>query len=127
VTSPDLFLLCNLCSPEGRAVPDIAAQAIKLLVVNNGGYFAVNGTSYAAPTMTGIISLLNDYRLLQGKKPLGFLNPWLYGQGLAGFTDITSGSNPGCKTDGFSAIAGWDPVTGLGTPNFQILQTVLPP
>ncbi|KAH9031142.1 hypothetical protein EDB85DRAFT_1942122 [Lactarius pseudohatsudake] len=32
---------------------------------------------------------------------------------------ITSGSNPGCNTDGFSAVAGWDPVTGLGTLDFE--------
>jgi tripeptidyl-peptidase-1 len=58
----------------------------------------------------GIISLLNDYLLSEGEKPLGFLNPWLYGRGLKGLNDITSGSNPGCGTDGFTAIAGWDPV-----------------
>lgn len=28
------------------------------------------------------------------------------------------GTNPGCDTVGFSAVSGWDPVTGLGTPNF---------
>ncbi|KAH8993092.1 hypothetical protein EDB86DRAFT_3045606 [Lactarius hatsudake] len=50
--------------------------------------------------------------------PLGFLNPWLYGVGLPGINDIISGSNPGCGTDGFSAAVGWDPVTGLGTPDF---------
>ncbi len=61
-------------------------------------------------TVAGIVSLLNDYLLSQGKVSLGFLNPWLYSRALAGFNDITSGSNPGCKTDGFSAIAGWDPV-----------------
>ena len=45
-----------------------------------------------------------------GRKPLGFLNPWLYGGGLAGLNDITRGSNPGCNTPGFSAGPGWDPV-----------------
>ncbi|KAJ3999557.1 hypothetical protein F5050DRAFT_1804868 [Lentinula boryana] len=37
------------------------------------------------------------------------------------FFDITTGSNPGCETPGFSAEVGWDPVTGLGTPNFAAL------
>ena len=60
--------------------------------------------------MAGVISLLNDYQLSRGKPPLGFLNPWLYGQGRAGLNDIKSGSNPGCNTDGFTAIRGWDPV-----------------
>ncbi|KAH9044062.1 subtilisin-like protein [Lactarius deliciosus] len=71
--------------------------------------------------VAGIISLLNDYGLSQGKHPLGFLNPWLYDGSLRGFNDIVSGSNPGCNTDGFSTIVGWDPVTGLGTPDFEQL------
>jgi tripeptidyl-peptidase-1 len=56
---------------------------------------------------------------------LGFLNPWLYSQGFVGLNDITSGSNPGCDTDGFTAGVGWDPVTGLGTPNFGKLQAIM--
>ncbi|KAH9165558.1 hypothetical protein EDB89DRAFT_2233294 [Lactarius sanguifluus] len=68
----------------------------------------------------GIVSLLNDYRLSKGRTPLGFLNYWLYDFGIAnlGLNDIISGSNPGCNTDGFTASTGWDPVTGLGTPDF---------
>jgi hypothetical protein len=61
-------------------------------------------------TAAGIISLLNDYLLSTGRPPLGWLNPWLYGHGLAGLNDIILGSNPGCDTDGFPAIPGWDPV-----------------
>ena len=60
--------------------------------------------------VAGIISLLNDYLLSVDRKPLGFLNPWLYSYGRSGLNDITSGSNPGCGTEGFSAIVGWDPV-----------------
>ena len=37
------------------------------------------------------------------------------------FNDITNGTNPGCGTEGFSAQPGWDPVTGVGTPNFPKL------
>jgi tripeptidyl-peptidase-1 len=57
-----------------------------------------------------VISLRNDHLISNGDPPLGFLNPWFYSHGLAGLDDVTSGSNPGYKTDGFSAIAGWDPV-----------------
>jgi tripeptidyl-peptidase-1 len=57
-----------------------------------------------------------------GKSPLGFLNPWLYSTAASALNDITSGSNPGCNTNGFPAKAGWDPVTGLGTPNFTKLK-----
>jgi len=96
-------------------------------------------------TAAGVISLLNDYLISKGKSPLGFLNPLIYSTGAIGFNDITSGSNPGCGTSGFSAAKGWDPVsqkntirpianlrrylwfrqvTGLGTPNFQKLQDI---
>lgn len=43
--------------------------------------------------------------------PVLYANPWM-------MNDITKGSNPGCGTEGFNASKGWDPVTGLGTPNF---------
>jgi hypothetical protein len=61
-------------------------------------------------TAAGIISLLNDFRISQCEPPLGFLNPLLYLSASKGFNAITSGSNPGCGTPGFSAMAGWNPV-----------------
>jgi hypothetical protein len=64
----------------------------------------------SAQTVAGIISLLNDYLISKGAPVLGFLNPWIYSEGLPSFTDITSGSNSGCGTEGFDAIVGWDPV-----------------
>ncbi|KAH8976683.1 subtilisin-like protein [Lactarius hatsudake] len=115
----------GLYNPPGRAIPDIAAQAMTIPIFYKGQEENIKGTSCSTPIAAGIISLLNDYRLSQGKRPLGFLNPWLYDGGLKGFNDIVSGSNPGCNTDGFSAIVGWDPVTGLGTPDFERLMYIL--
>ncbi|KAH9051041.1 subtilisin-like protein [Lactarius vividus] len=109
----------GLYNASGRGIPDIAAQAIRLPIFLNGNERKVSGTSGAAPIVAGIISLLNDWLILTGHEPLGFLNPWLYGRGSRGLTDITEGSNPGCNTDRFPAVVGWDPVTGLGTPNFR--------
>ena len=37
------------------------------------------------------------------------------------FNDIVNGTNPGCFTSGFASVPGWDPVTGLGTPNYPKL------
>jgi len=40
--------------------------------------------------------------------------------------DVTEGSNNanGESGEGFSATKGWDPVTGLGTPNFRVLEAL---
>ncbi|KAF8267610.1 subtilisin-like protein [Lactarius quietus] len=94
----------------GRAIPDISAQAINYYVIYKSQPFRAFGTACATSTAASIISLLNDYRISKGRKPLGFLNPWLYGHGRKGFYDVISGSNKGCGTKGFPAIAGWDPV-----------------
>ena len=123
-------------SASGRGFPDIAAQAENFQIVVDGSTTAVDGTSCSAPvsplpsslsthsriakprapssqTVAGVISLLNDFLIAAGKAPLGFLNPLLYSTGAAGLNDITSGSNPGCSTSGFTAVSGWDPVRAL--------------
>ena len=69
-----------------------------------------------------MISLINDALLAANRPSLGFLNPWLYSKGYKGLNDIVGGNNPGCETRGFTAVKGWDPVTGLGTPNFGLLK-----
>ncbi|KAH9052983.1 subtilisin-like protein [Lactarius deliciosus] len=114
----------GLYNALGRGFPDIAAQADDIAVILRGEYRVLEGTSCATPIVAGIISLLNDYRISQGRRPLGFLNPWLYGIARAGLNDVTSGSNPGCGTDGFTAVIGWDPVTGLGSLDFEHLQRI---
>ncbi|KAH8984341.1 subtilisin-like protein [Lactarius akahatsu] len=73
-------------------------------------YLGLSRLTANVQTVAGIISLLNDYLITNGRPPLGFLNIRLYHDGFAGLNDITSGSNPGCGTDGFSAVPGWDPV-----------------
>ncbi|KAH9026297.1 subtilisin-like protein [Lactarius deliciosus] len=116
----------GLYNDSGRGIPDIAAQAIRLPIFINGNEKPIAGTSVATPIVAGVISLLNGWLISIGQPPLGFLNPWLYGRGFQGLNDITEGSNPGCNLDGFSAIAGWDPVTGLGTPSFHGMLVQIP-
>ncbi|KAI0331649.1 subtilisin-like protein [Cubamyces sp. BRFM 1775] len=115
----------GLFNTTGRGYPDVAAQGENFQVVVGGRVGSVGGTSASSPTFAAVIALLNDFRLSRGKAPLGFLNPLIYSTGAAGFNDITSGSNPGCGTNGFTAGAGWDPVTGLGTPDFGKLQALI--
>ena len=71
-----------------------------------------------APLWSGLIALLNE----KLGKPLGFLQPALYGipASDAAFHDITSGSN-----GAYSAGPGWDPVSGLGSPSGENLLTAL--
>ncbi|KAI0675069.1 family S53 protease [Trametes maxima] len=110
---------------SGRAFPDVAAQGDNVEIVVGGQFGLVAGTSCSSPIFASVVSLLNDELAAQGKSPLGFLNPFLYSTGAAALNDITTGSNPGCNTNGFPARAGWDPVTGLGTPDFAKLRTAV--
>ncbi|KAJ7181486.1 family S53 protease [Mycena crocata] len=111
----------GLYNTSGRGFPDIALQARNLEI-----FWFTGGTSASCPIAASLFALINDRLIAAGKPVLGFLNPFLYSTaGRAAFTDITSGTNPGCNTEGFSAASGWDPVTGLGTPNFDLLLTAV--
>ncbi|RDX44428.1 subtilisin-like protein [Lentinus brumalis] len=109
----------------GRAYPDVSVHGVDYLYNLGGKFSSAYGTSTSTPAFASIIALLNDRLLSAGKPPLGFLNPLLYSRGVAAFTDVTAGSNPGCGTEGFPADVGWDPVTGLGTPDFEKLLDVV--
>ncbi|TFK39451.1 peptidase S8/S53 domain-containing protein [Crucibulum laeve] len=115
----------GLFNKTGRAYPDVSAQGNGFQVVIGGRTSSVGGTSASSPTVAAVFSLLNDFRLSSGKTSLGFINPLIYSTAATGFNDITSGSNPGCGTTGFTAGKGWDPVTGLGTPDFLRLQKLV--
>ncbi|KAF8889617.1 peptidase S8/S53 domain-containing protein [Infundibulicybe gibba] len=113
---------------KGRAYPDLSANANMFVSIDNGSVSISSGTSGATPTIGAIITLVNDARIAAGKKPVGFINPTIYSPGFAGaFNDITSGTNQGCKglqgdrKGGFTAGPGWDPASGLGTPNLGVM------
>lgn len=113
-----------------------------VFVIVNATAGKSGGTSAAAPQFAAILGLLNDARLRAGKPALGFLNPFLYALGYKGLNDITGGQSDGCTgvnlqtgetVPGASVIPGahwnatpgWDPVTGLGTPNFEKLRQIV--
>ncbi|KAF2725604.1 subtilisin-like protein [Polychaeton citri CBS 116435] len=103
---------------NGRGIPDVAAVG-ETIATYTGGEFLINaGTSASCPIFAALINRVIEERIKVGKGPLGFLNPTLYEHPEV-FNDITVGNNPGCGTKGFPASKGWDPVTGLGTPNYQ--------
>ncbi|EPS96656.1 hypothetical protein FOMPIDRAFT_128300 [Fomitopsis schrenkii] len=109
-------------SGTSRAYPDISANGANYVVAINGDFYLVYGTSCSSPVSATIFSAINDARLAAGKGTIGFINPTIYTSSfMAAFNDITTGSNPGCNTEGFYAEPGWDPATGVGTPNFSKL------
>ncbi|KAK5938961.1 hypothetical protein PMZ80_009154 [Knufia obscura] len=109
----------GLFNPGGRAYPDLSGQSLNFTIFWNGTLRPVSGTSASTPAVSGILALVNDALIAAGKPTLGFLNPWLYGGGYEAFNDVTTGSNYGCDTEGFPAVAGYDIATGWGTPNFK--------
>lgn len=117
----------SLFDATGRATPDVSALATNYRVYS-GGWGSLSGTSAATPVFAGIISLINDRRVAQGKPTVGFLNTVLYaaqGDSPVG-ADVVTGDNkaPGCP-DGFPATVGFDAITGLGTPDFAVLSKLL--
>ncbi|PYH87644.1 subtilisin-like protein [Aspergillus ellipticus CBS 707.79] len=120
---------------SGRGFPDVSAFAGSPYFETyiDGELSLVAGTSGASPAFAGVVALLNDARLRAGKSSLGFLNPWLYSSGYKALNDITSGGSVGCEEGevegggvipwaSWNATVGWDPVTGLGTPDFAKLK-----
>ncbi|KAI0156732.1 tripeptidyl-peptidase [Hypoxylon sp. FL1284] len=118
---------------SNRGFPDVAAQGSSFAVIDKGRSALLSGTSASSPVFAGVVALLNAARKSQGEPPLGFLNPWLYNNSAA-FFDITSGAGTGCRGSSafrngarWNATEGWDPVTGLGTPDFEKLLAAAAP
>jgi subtilase family serine protease len=105
-----------------RGVPDVSASADPghgMALYAFGRWTSVGGTSAASPLWAAVIAIGNQ----MAGRPLGFINPAIYKIGTSDkakvdFRDITSGNNnqPEVGVDGFPAVAGWDPVTGFGSP-----------
>ncbi|KAJ3794437.1 peptidase S8/S53 domain-containing protein [Lentinula aff. detonsa] len=110
-------------SGNSRGFPDVAVNGAAYVVAADGEFILEWGTSAASPTMGSILAMINDARIAVGKGTIGFINPTIYSASFrTAFNDVTSGSNPGCGTEGFTCSSGWDPITGLGTPNFEKLK-----
>jgi tripeptidyl-peptidase-1 len=120
---------------SNRATPDVSALGdVHFQVINGGRKISVGGTSASAPTFSAVLTLLNDIRLNKGESTLGFVNPWIYqtaAMNPSAFFDVTQGDNssPGCcrsgDLGGFDCATGYDPVTGVGTPNYAVLSTLV--
>lgn len=109
----------------GRGYPDVAAAGSNVVIVYQGQVQGVGGTSCSSPIFAGYAAVWNTIALQKDGKPLGFMNPLIYQLPASAFNDITVGANK-CTEDGcglfgackgYECAAGWDPVTGRGTPN----------
>ena len=123
-----------------RGVPDIALQAnsrtgalvyISLPPDGNSGlicgsapcstgWYDIGGTSLSSPQWAGLVALADQ---MHGGR-LGLINPRLYSIAsspaayASDYYDVTVGNNQANPDiPGYSASVGWDPTTGLGTPN----------
>jgi subtilase family serine protease len=121
-----------------RGIPDISSEASArtgpLVYVTNaglgdvsnlsgttGGWFLVGGTSVSSPEWAGMVAIADQ---INGGG-LGLINPALYAIAAnpatyaADFFDVTTGNNGAFAptVPGYPATTGWDPVTGLGTPD----------
>ena len=124
----------------GRGVPDVAGDAgsttgmaVALIVSGTSyGLGAAHGTSAATPFWAALIALADQ----EAGHDLGFVNPAIYRIARGplyhkAFHDVTTGNNtvsftsPPATITGYQAGPGWDPVTGWGTPNAQVLVPLL--
>ena len=115
-----------------RNVPDVAMEGDfdNYMCSNSSCLGDGAGTSFAAPRWAGFMALVNQQAVEAGNAPaggLGFINPAIYtiagGTGYSSdFHDITSGNNnTQNQPTWFSAVAGYDLVTGWGSANGQAL------
>lgn len=117
----------NKASKTLRNDPDVAAEGnFDNPTVSNGSFeTGYGGTSFAAPRWAGFLALANQQAAANGKPTVGFINTTIYNLGVGStyhtvFHDTTSGSN-----GKFSAVSGFDLVTGWGSPTGAALINAL--
>src|ERR1700729_2830946 len=117
---PGVINSSNKGSTTLRNGPDVSANAnFTFYVCADQTTCTANeygGTSFATPMWAGYVALANQQLKANGFSDLGFINPYLYAFGVSSsyktdFHDITSG-----KSGSFSAVTGYDLVTGWGSP-----------
>jgi subtilase family serine protease len=120
-----------------RGVPDVSADAsghtgMAIVLSDNGRTTIRNsgGTSASAPIWAALIALADQY----AGRHLGLVNPAIYQIARSpryhqALHDVTQGNNtvqfPPTTITGYQAAPGWDPVTGWGSPDAQVLIPLL--
>jgi kumamolisin len=118
----------NRGSTTYRNGPDVSANAnFTFYVCADQTTCTANsygGTSFAAPMWAAFVALVNQQRALNSKGTIGFINPDIYAENVTStystdFHDITSG-----KSGSYSAVTGYDLVTGWGSPKPALITTL---
>ncbi|HEV3021617.1 MAG TPA: S53 family peptidase [Pirellulales bacterium] len=106
-------------SSGARTIPDVAYDANpntgvavfdSVPVGGRSGWFEIGGTSAGAPQWAALLAIADQGRALGGQATLNGADTALYKLPASDFHDVVSGSN------GYRATAGYDLVTGRGTP-----------
>ena len=97
-----------------RGIPDISAPMNQYALYYNGSLTSIGGTSAGTPTMAGMLA---RFKALTGQALSSYAYNNLFYSNPSAFYDITTGNNATAIANGYAARAGWDPVTGMGTPN----------
>ena len=122
-----------------RTVSDVAFNANPttgqyVALTTKGGtttsWNSYGGTSIGAPQWAGLVAVANARRVAAAKAVLGDFHATLYktiattpGTYAADFSDVVAGSDGSCTT--CATAAGYDTVTGWGTPNAGALLNTL--
>ena len=128
--TPGVITSSNHGSTTLRNIPDVSSESNASQYMCAQGICATHGggTSYAAPLWASLIAMVNEQAAANGEPTVGFIDPVLYAIGLGSdfttdFHDITKGSN-----GGYSAVVGYDLVTGWGSPQgVNLINALAPP
>ena len=108
----------GLASTTKRNVPDVALPAYYTDTYFNGGWIGLQGTSWSSPAY---VALQLEFNEAKGSR-FGLVNTNIYSvfklSKYHDFYDVTKGSN-----GGFNAKAGYDNVSGIGSPKGETLAT----
>lgn len=110
-----------------RNLPDVAALGDSAYLCINGVCNQTGGTSYSSPLWASFMALVNQQAVEEGKPTVGFINPIIYGIGQSShyasdFHDMIGGNDDCCgQTIFYNVVAGYDLVSGWGTPTGQNL------
>ena len=128
-------MTANHGSTRYRNLPDVSAVADNIFVIaDNGDQFGGVGTSFSTPIWAGWMALANEQAKKVGAGKIGFANPALYTIAEVAkmfgkdFHDINDKSTNTSTNDPshFSAVAGYDLATGLGSPTAKLIDDLAP-